>query len=491
MRDQYKGKSYNQVMNEWAAQRSFLKRAGSSLLRPPMSSQGGSLLWGWTWRLILMVLIPALLYMGWMRFHMKSGDWNIELQNQVKRHMGGAETTVRRARWDFNGELRMEKLSLKGAPSSFFAEAEAVNLATWITIPAVFKKAWHLKNVDAYSGAIHLRNGKPAPAVANTDASPALLTAGWGISPDFSQLEIDSYSCRSLRLSWGSNPANAGALTGTAARMVRNGSTWETTFEGGTAQQGWLGNLKLTSLRVNITPSEARLEKGDFVMPGGGSGSITGGVTLTETPEVKATVLLENAESQNFLAESLQNIVQFKCGGRVDISGSTNRNSGIILDAKLSVKSGTLRSLPILRTLEIITGEPRLSHPTIVGGNLNFTSQGASESGSTIIEGKDLLLDCGALMKFGLTFRHERKPVLAENIKDAQPGAASVSVDTSATLRIGLAPELASKLNSAIRTEFGVREEGGLQWITIPYASEETVPTKKIAERMLELQPGN
>ena len=182
--------------------------------------------------------------------------------------------------------------------------------------------------------------------------------------------------------------------------------------------------------------------------------------------------------------------MKFVCSGRVDISGSTNRNSGIVLDAKLSVKSGSLRALPILNALEIVTEEPRISRPNIVGGSLNFTSQGASESGGTVIEGKDLLLDCGALMKLGLTFRHERKPVLAENIKDAQPGAASVSVNTSATLRIGLAPELARKLSPAIRTEFAVREEEGLQWITIAYSGDESIPTKQAAERMLQLHQG-
>ncbi len=485
MKDKFKGQSYNRVMNEWAAQRD-LKRENSSIF----SSQGGNFLWGWIWRIFLMVLLPLLGYIGWMRLHMKADSWNTELRGQAQQFIGAKESTLRRSRWDWSGGLRVDSLKAKGGPSSFFKELEAVNMNTQITVPHVFKKAWHLKNLDAYSAAIHLRNGKPLATADNTQGQLAVLTAGWGISPDFSQLTIDSYSCRSLALSWGSSPANSGEIAGTLATMVKKGNAWKTTFEGGAARQGWLGNLRLTSLRVNITSGEARIEKGDFTLVGGGSGTISGSVTLTETPEIRAMVTMENADSKNFLADSLQKMIQFVCSGSVALSGSTNRNTGVVLDAKLSIKSGSIRSIPILRALEIVTSEPRLSQPVIFGGDLQFISKGASESGSIALEGNDILFDCGPLFQIGLNFRHERKPVMAENIKDAQPVADSVSVETSATLRIGLAPEIATKLNFAIRTEFGAREEGGFHWITIPYSGDEAAPTKGSADRMLQLHQG-
>jgi hypothetical protein len=491
MRDQYKGKSYNQVMNEWAAQRSFLQRASSRLLRPPAGARGASLLMGWIWRLIVFILIPLLLYAGWMRVHMKSGEWTSEIQRGTQRYLNAASVTAMRSRWDFNGELRIEKITARGGLTSPFADLEASTLSTWITIPAVFKKEWHLKNVDAFKATVSLRNGLPAATAAVEDASrPVLLTAGWGISPDFSLLSIDTYTCRDLTLRWGASPATSGEIRGTRARFTRRSDGWDTTLEGGTARQGWLDGLKLSALKVSCTGHAITFSNGALTLPGSGTGMLTGGLTLAEHPEIKASVSLENVALEAFLPDYLQRTIKAVCDGRVQLSGSTNRNSGVLLDADFTLKSGTLLSLPVLRALEIITQEPQLAQPGISGGHIRFTSAGSGESGGIAIEGKDILIECGSLLRVSATFRHERKPVLASSIKDTAPGQASAATETTYTLRLGLAPGAAAKLNAAIRTEFGVHEEQGFHWMDIPFVKDEITATQSAADRLSQLHNG-
>jgi|GEM_PF-6429943 len=483
-----KDKTYTQVMNEWAAQRSFIRRTSTGLLCPAYGVTGMARVWGWIWRLCLMLTVPVVLYLWMLRTHGQSADFTTLLASETKRYLGADTVTFQRARWDLNGELRAEHISIKGAPENIFTSVAISNLSTTIPMPDAFRSEWHLKSVDAVQSSIELRAGSSArPVAAASTLETSVLAAGWGLNPDGSKLTVDRYQCDKLTLRWGSSPSTKGELVDSAARLTRTAEGWEFLTAGGIFQQCWLDRLRITDARILIGSDKAVIEKGDFMVPGGGSGSFTGTITFGESPEIKGAMKLENIQFHPFLPDFFHPLVNAVCHGSITVTGSTNRSTGIIMDTNLTVQSGTLRGIPVFRALELTTGETSLAQPEISGGRIHFISQGSQESGGVHIEADDVFLDCGTRMKIGLTMRHERKQVMASTIRAATTTGDSVAVTTSGVLRIGLPPETIAKFKPSIRQEFITREDQGYHWMDVPYRMEEGEFTKEAADRMIAL----
>jgi hypothetical protein len=398
----------------------------------------------------------------------------------------------------------MESLKIRGASGNCFHDLKAENLSTWVSMPQVFKDEWHLKTVDAVNAVISLRPGISKKTVASGEMDTPLLTAGWGIKPDFSKLTIDRYKSDNLTLTWGGTPSTSGDLIGSAAALTRTTAGWQLIVIGGIFHQGWFDQIRLAGAKVQIDSDRAVIERGEFTVPGGGRGILTGSVTLGEVPEVDATINLENAPFHPFLPEFFRPYVKAVCKGTVKLSGSTNRSTGILMDSNFTVQSGTISSVPVFRALELASGEIHVSQPEITGGHIHFTSQGTQETGGFLLEANDVALDCGTTLKIAMTIRHERKQTLAANAREAVDASKAadaakaagvktgdnVSLTTTGTLRIGLPPETIAKLKASIRQEFFTREDQGLHWMEVPYRMEDGEFTKETADRIIALHNG-
>jgi hypothetical protein len=487
-----KGKSYNEVMNEWAAQRSFLRRASTGLIRPGYDSMGMARVWGWVWRYMILAGIPLLLYLGVLKRYARGEGFLKQITTGTKQFLGADKVTLGATLWDLNGELRIQTLKVQGSPKNYFQDLKLENVSTWIKMPHVFKPDWHLKNVDTVKAIVSLRPGS-SPKTASVEENGArLLTAGWGISPDFSQLTIDRYHTGDLTLTWGGTPSTSGELTGSAAALSRSPKGWDLLIAGGTFRQGWFDQIRLAGAKLSIDSERAVIEKSEFAVAGGGRGDLTGSVTLGETPELDATINLENTPFHPFLPEFFRPYVKAVCKGTIKLTGSTNRSTGIHMDSNFTLQSGTVSGVPVFRALELATGETHVSQPGITGGHIRFTSQGTQETGGLLVEANDVALDCGTTVKITLTIRHERKQTLASNAREAVAIAKantgdSVSLTTTGTLRIGLPPETIAKLKPSIRQEFFTREDQGLHWMEVPYRMEDGEFTKDTADRIIAL----
>lgn len=488
-----KGKSYNQVMNEWAAQKHFLRRAASGLFRPGQNVSGPGRVAGWLWRVFLITFIPFLGYLFFLRMHGKSDGFGLQLADQTRRFLNSGSVSFQRVRWDLNGDLRVEHMEIKGAPQNFFASAVINNLATSVPAPGVFRDAWNLDRVVCTDAKITLRAGAGSAASPTASVAPGTLAAGWGISPDFSQLSIGSYFSDNLTLEWGGPPATRGSIAGSRGQLTREGDARELALTGGTFSQCWLEGLKIGKGHVRIAGGRADISRADFTIPGGGSGHLTGGLTLGENPEITGTLNLENIPLHQYISEYFQNYVKALGKGTIKLSGSTNRSTGLRMEGDLLIQSGSISSIPILLALEKAVSEPGLSAPSITGGRVHFISEGTADPGSLAITADKVALDCGTRLKLALSITHERKQVLATNVKDAIKNAGqsaddTIATSTKGTLQIGLPPATAGKLKPSIREAYISREEQGLQWLDIPFdLSKDKDFTKDAADKIYTL----
>lgn len=397
-----------------------------------------------------------------------------------------------------NGELRVEKVKATGKPQNIFSSFVAENISTVIPVPRVFRSAWALDSVDATACEFKLRPGS-IPTHASVTPGPALLTAGYGLNPDFSKLTINSYHCGALSLSWGSAPSTGGEIKSTKdsqakTSLVKDGDGgWNLSIAGGLFRQCWLGDLRITRAEMQIGADRVNISRGDFTVAGGGSGTLTGGFTLGEQPEVDAVVKLENLPLHQFISEYFATFIKATGRGSVKISGSTNRTNGLLLDATLKIQSGKLIGIPVLRALELATNETGISAPEITGGEAHITTQGTQDAGGIVIEADSIKVDCGTRLKLAISVRHERKQAFAKDLDAAKLALEnktpenSVVASTKGILRIGLPPATAGKLKASIRQQFITREEEGMQWMEIPFSLDSGDFTKDAAERITDL----
>lgn len=495
MKRDLKDKSYNQVMNEWAAQKEFLKRSQSSMFLP---GHGGSSILTWLARLAVLVILPLAVYGVLLRKHLRSESFGKELESQIALWLDSPKLKTKSVAMDLDGELRIQEISGDGGPKAPFARLKAEKITTSTRFKSLFGKAWHLRNISAFALTTHLRSGAassipvipPKKTAQLSTATTPLLSAGLGVSPDFRQLSFDRFSTGNLNLTWGTGPATAGHLTHSVIIAQRSANGFDVLARGGDFGQGWLDGLRIGESTLSIANDRAVISKADFSIPSGGTGTFTGSVSFGEYPEIAAEASLTAVSLSAFLPKPLADSLPVICDGSVTLSGSTNRVEGITAKANLTAKSGVLQSLPILHALEIITGEQRFAQPAVTGGTVRFSSGGSSTTGGYEIDTTGTVIECGSTLRVKVNAKYERilqTPAFQDMRNNQPPPEPKIIISHSGRISIGVSPEAAATMRPSVRdTHFAVGE-AGMFWLDIPISGDGPDFTKLAASTLLEL----
>ena len=490
MKKDLRGKSYNEVMNEWAAQKSFLARAGGGLF----SAGPGRRVLGWLIRVFCFIVIPLLGYGFLLRLHLRSEGFSKEVEGQMARWLESPGLRTRGASMDLDGEFRAAEVSGAGGPDAVFQQIRVNALSGHLPVAGFFRKDWHFRQLSAFSLAAVLRSGGmgsvPPPSEKKTAAAahPAILTAGWGVNPDFSQLTFDRFATMRLSLVWGGSPASAGHLDECSINASRSGDGWDVALWRGTFGQGWLDGLGLENAKLRIAPDRAVIDKAELTLPRGGTGTLTGAIVFGERPDITASVALKDAALPAFLPAPFSDHTPVRCDGTVEFSGSTNRVEGVTARAELALRSGTIQGLPVLRALEIVSGEQRFAQPEVTGGVIRFTAGGSAETGGYVIDCTDTTVECGAILRLKLRGRHERQLLRADPADPNSP--LQLVVGNAGTLAIGITPEMAARLRPAVRETFFAKEDAGMLWLEVPFQGDGTALTRQTADLMIAVHDG-
>jgi hypothetical protein len=480
-----KDKSYNQVMNEWAAQQDFLKRSRSSIFLPGGGAHGMDAVRGWLLRILGFLVLPLAAYTLLLRSHLGGESFNKEMEEQVGAWLASPQVETSGASIDLSGELRIKEVAGPGGPSAPFSEIKAEKLTASLGPAGFFRQKWKFPSLSAFSLTAQLRSGgasKPAgpPKSASVGDGAALMTAGFGVSPDYRYLSFDRFSTGSLNLNWGTNPATAGHLTGAVAFAQRTAQGWDITARSGMFGLGWLDGLKIANASLQMADGRAILQKAELTPPSGGSGTLEGSISFGEIPDIAATATLTEIRIDDFLPKPFADFGEAVCTGTVTFKGSTNRSEGIMTTAELTPLSGALHALPIFRALELATGGLPLLQPRITGGQIRFRSGGTGENNGYFLDTKGTELICGPALKVIINARHERALAPA-NLDDPTADRPVLTVNSGSVL-IGLSTSTAASLTPKVRETFFAREADGMVWTEIPISGNGSDLTRKAAE---------
>jgi len=500
-------KSYSDSMNEWAAQRDFIKSNRSLLLHPPYESHPLAKLLGYLIRLLVVLAVPALIYLSLLLKYTNSKEFNDLVAGGVGTLLQAKTLTATKTDWSIDGMMICSTLNAKGGPDAFFESLEAKELATRLPFQNLFKREWIWQRVSMQELNLALRSGglgsQPvspsgpvnddaipglAPPLPKTGAlsapPPPLMHAGYGIAPDFNLLKINALQVGKLRATWGTSSTTSGSLTDVPLDMNRTTAGWVITAGGGIFELGWLGRMPLGKLAATMGAGRLMVNESVLKRPNGGSGSLTGSLTLGEIPEVDATLNWQSARLEDLLPAEFAAFLSGEADFTLKLTGSPNRISGIKTEGQLTLKSGRLSGLPLLKVLQQLTGEDQYRLLPLRSGKASFKTGGSPDHGGMVVDVSDFEADCGPMARLKGSFRQERIKTSGD-LSGAKPVERVV---VSGSLQIGVPDDIYAKLKPAIATRFFTTDGHGWRWVTCPIdAPVDKSFSSRMVDEMLKL----
>lgn len=513
MKPEVKDETYNDLMNRWAAQQSFLTRLRLRLMRPNPKSPVALRFLGYVVRVVALVAILWGIYYAILKQHLKSNGFAEQIAAGAAAPLHAEDVKIRPFSWKGTRGVTKE-LRAKGAAGAFYSELVARGVVIEVPASQFLNAEWSVESVDVAAAEVLLRSGRaaadvPAPEAVNPDdidlpetldlkaletegaplnfdlfdddPAPAsedplgamtradglpVLAAGMGVSPDLAKLRFKSLIVRDGNLAWGYAATTRGILRHSEITLTppaAPGGSWKVRANGGTLRQNWLSDLNVGHIEAEVGDSAITIKSGEVVIGEAGRCALTGSIQISGGTPVD----LRLAGSGIALKDLAPNAIEPFIAGEADVamtfSGDLNSRKGLAVAAKITPLEGaTLRGLPILNVLASTLVEPRFRLVPLTGGEIAFTTgEGKWETTALNLESKGVCQIVAELKGTRLGFYE-------------------------GTLRIGIPPEKLASLEPGFRAEHFAAGEGGLEWLDVPLNARDPNPTEGAARALGE-----
>jgi hypothetical protein len=204
-----------------------------------------------------------------------------------------------------------------------------------------------------------------------------------------------------------------------------------------------------------------RIEEGQLGA-GDGTATVLGEITTGEFPRVDLKLEGQRLPLELFLGEPMASRVHGSVSGSISIGGSLNTAAGVTTRASLKLDSGTMRALPILNTLAVVTGRGRFRDLELSAGSIEFTTGG----GRCEVQSFDLRSGSDVAVLGHFVCRDGQFDGMA---------------------RVGISQELAQRVPAEVQQSLFQRGNDGLLWIDVPLDGPAETLTKEPSDKLAEV----
>lgn len=483
-------KTYSEAMNEWASREgraSFSQRSRVSTLVPDPFAHPVVKLLGYLWRLVLIALLGLGVYWFLFRSHLASKEFAAKVSDHAKSALGAETAQISPMSWH-GGQATARQFSATGGDGAFFRLIAATDVSFRVPFMAYWQPEWRLNRVEAASLNVEFRSGglhmaKPAieekdlgdlpdtftPPVISTPGKDLKLDAtapdpalapeakgrdervldlklrqdGFSVAPDLRSLRFGGVQAARFQGGWGMSETTRGEVRDGPLRAVRSDDeSWSIEMASGILSQNWLRDMKFTNLRAQLRGGVLTLENTPVLL-GEVAATLAGSVRCAEAPVFDLTLQGENFPLESFCGEPFDRFVKLQASGALKIRGSTNRASGITVEAALQATDGSIRGLAIQQALATTTSRIRFREFEITGGTVEFATGGGT------LHVKAFSLASRTDISLRGNFSHDKGVFSGE-------------------LQIGADPALLQKLAPPVLERFFPKLEEGKRWMVAP-----------------------
>lgn len=530
MSNPQRGKSYSQVMNEWAAQRSFVNRLRSRLIHPPYDAPWYGKVWGYAWRLGSLTLIVLSVGHVALKSRFAGGSFRGHIGEEMSKRYHATNVTCGRISFPlFQPGVQISAIGADGTPDSVFNRVDAYELGFdlgW----QYLKTDWNIDRLRINRMEMALKSGsaegssesdesqKPgsspsnlpdrvvAPQFKTGAVTPknSLLTAGFGLNPNFGDLKIHSSTVGDLSMNWGFSTTTAGSIQGASAVLEEaDGDALKLSLTGGKFSQNWLSGLKVENVESLISQKEVTFGKAFFTYGEFGRVAMDGSLALGNIPSLEFKIAGENLPLRPFISAPFNKYLEGNMSFSGTLNGTINRSTGVTtkLNVKLVPPPSHSRTtsvndpempiayfnngISIFRSLYVASGEEKLVQPGITSGTFQIESGGGVLKLSKIdLRGGDLFR-----IKGSMEVREELEvSTKAPSLNDANDAAPKLTYSSKGELVMGFETKLVKRLPVTIQHQFFTQDDGGFCWVRIAFQNEDgSELTKSIGDEINRL----
>ena len=509
-RDPLGRESYNELMNEWADTRNAMLRMQGGILHPPAYLSPIARLFGYLWRIAVVLLIVVVGAFLFIKRHIKSSDFSDMVGAKIGRILAASEVEISPLNWK-RSVASSKQVTLKGSDTSFFLnDLEAKGFRFKVPFGALLKSEWEVEDIFIGDLTADVRPGSGGTGLSVMDD----LSGKWGIDPG--KIKFEKIDVANANLTWGLVATARGSLKDAQVLIVKEAGIWEMQVSKGKLSQNYLRDLHVTNLKIQFLEDRLKLSEGEFTVGESGKGTLTGSIALGEYPKFDLTVRLDNCEmaavlprysgaeitrmtpeeeSTAMVIDKLREMLVGHVTGVIKFEGSSNSAAGVKTVGSLAFNEATeqtvrIVSVPLFEDLGGKTGNGHLRRPLITEGTLAFVTS----EGVCTVSGMDLQLgQSGKLMgefSFGLEKAAKKEPVPNQ---PAIPGvpvleqAAEVAVpEFDGTVQLGIARQALTKFPEKTIAEFFPMARDNMNWMDLPLKGTLKEVTADTGQRLLE-----
>ncbi|MGK0187845.1 MAG: hypothetical protein ACI9R3_003636 [Verrucomicrobiales bacterium] len=491
-RDPLGRESYNELMNEWADTRNAMLRMQGGILHPPAYLSPVARLFGYLWRIVLVLVVLTVAAFLFLKSHIKSADFSDLIGAKMGRILEANEVEISPLRW--KRSIAGSKLvTLKGSDTSFFLnELRADGFRFKLPFGSLLKSEWAIEDVFVGELTAEIRPGGGGTGLAIVEDQ----SGKWGVNPD--KINFEGIDVASANLTWGLIGAARGSLKNAQLEVSKVEGVWQMTVIKGLLSQNYLRNLNLTNLKVRFLEGNLVFSDGEFTIGDGGTGTLDGTISIGEYPEFDLTVRFNNCEMSALLpkytgaeitrmtpeeestvmaVDSLREMLMGRVTGAVKLTGSSNSSAGIKTIGNLAFSEANeqavrIHKISLFEDLGGVTGNGYLRRPQVSEGVMTFVTSEGMFTASAI----DLKLGQSARLMGGFSYGIEKTQ--KRNTADAPAAVPGVPILEQApdvpvpkfdgVVQFGVIPSALSAISKATQAELFPTSRDGMIWMDLP-----------------------
>lgn len=296
-------------------------------------------------------------------------------------------------------------LNLNGGQKSYFSSLEATGITFGMSIIESYKSVWDAQDISIDRFSINLKSG------AETDEDARLI--GDTLLNELPNFSFNTITIKSARFSWGYSERTAGSISGAQAVIKKEAKGYTVELTGGILKQNWLNHLQIKNLKIKIQRGKVIIDHAEFIPENPNNSSskeqMESSVTFHQfkvlggaRPLFSGAIRLKSVPIDCLAASTFQPYLKGRVSGELKIGGSTNLQSGVTFEGRLSLQdkdSLTLtNALPIVSTLSLINPSANLQKITFKEGYFHLkTGEGNLEINDIYLQAPDFVEMRGTL----------------------------------------------------------------------------------------------
>ena len=370
--------SFNDAMNEWASKQSFFQNTRNRFIHPDPSLPVLFRITGYLFRLSLLGLLLFGGFLFIVKKHVNGAGFGEMMSEKIAALIGADEYEGRSFVWKGN-RATTKVFKATGSDDAFFKKLQATNISFRIPRNRLFNKSWKIEDFNIGDLDMTLRVGSKTDSSAAkgaSDASEALLAAGFGIDPDLGQLRFDEIDVGVANLNWGVSDTTKGSILGAPALIKREGNGWSLALTGGELSQNWWNGVNIKRLDVGVGDTSIALSNGELEFREGGEGTLAGEIKLGATPQVDLQMSVKETRLEGLIPPDFHRYLGGVGNASISVSGSPNHRDGLRSKVTLEIVEGRIRNIPAFEALSLMLESTRVRHVALAGGHAEFETGG-------------------------------------------------------------------------------------------------------------------